>query len=301
MYDLLLQRDLAFSSGFSSRFENIGNMTNRGIEVLVRATPVQTPAVRWNITGTFTHNRNRITDIPGGLLTFAEGFGQVAAVEGQPLGTYYSTYFARNPDGSLLLTPAGLPQRERGSQGTNGQPNTPQRAADGQPSGTILNKVIGNPNPQYVASLINEVSLLNNRLTLRLQFDTQQNFDVFNFTKRVGDRDLYGSLAGYEPELRGEVPKGTSTALFAIFENWIEDGSFVKLREASASYLLTPKFLGMRDLRLSLAGRNLLVFTDYSGYDPEVNAAGQSNAVRGFDFVEVPIPRSVSVGLNASF
>ena len=65
--------------------------------------------------------------------------------------------------------------------------------------------------------------------------------------------------------------------------------------------MLFRSFLGLRDLRFSLAGRNLLVFTKYQGYDPEVNAAGQSNAVRGFDFVEVPIPRSGSLGFTASF
>ncbi|WP_324677150.1 SusC/RagA family TonB-linked outer membrane protein [Hymenobacter sp. GOD-10R] len=299
--DLLLARDLNLSSGYLNRFDNIGNMRNQGIELLVRGTAVKTKAVTWTVTGTFTHNKNRITDIPNGLVTFPNGFGLVAGVEGKPLGTYYGGYSARNPDGSLLLTPAGLPQRERGVQGTFGQANTPQRGNDGQPSGTLLNGVIGDPNPRYIASLINEVSLLDNRLSFRLQFDTQQDFDVFNFTNRVGSRDLYGGLAGYEPELRGEVPKGTSAAIYNTFDRWIEDGSFVKLREASISYLIKPKVLGLRDLRLSVAGRNLLVFTNYSGYDPEVNAAGQSNAVRGFDFVEVPIPRSVSVGFNATF
>jgi len=299
--DLLLNRDLNFSSGFSTRFDNVGNMRNRGVELLVRGTPVQTDKVRWNITGTFTHYKNRITNIPNGLVTFPNGFGLVAAVEGQPLGTYYGTYSARNPDGSLLLTSAGLPQRERGIQGTFGAANTPQRAADGQPSGNLVNGVLGDPNPRYIASLINEVSLLNGRLSFRVQFDTQQDFDVFNFTQRVGSRDIFGGLARYEGELRGEVPKGTSTAIYNTFDRWIEDGSFIKMREASISYQIRPKFLGMRDLRFSVAARNLWVITDYSGYDPEVNAAGQSNAVRGFDFVEVPIPRSVSVGFNASF
>ncbi|MGI4884751.1 MAG: SusC/RagA family TonB-linked outer membrane protein [Janthinobacterium lividum] len=304
--DLLLSRDLALSSGYSNRFENIGNMTNRGIELLVRATPVQTKGVRWSVTGTFTHNENHITDIPGGLLTFPNGFGLVAAVEGQPLGTFYGTYSARNPDGTLLLTPrladgtGGLPQRERGVQGPNGT-GTPQRDANGQPTGAFLSKVLGNPNPRYIASLINEVAVLNNRLIFRVQFDAQQGFDVFNFTGRVGNRDLYGGLSGYEAELRGEVPKGTSAATYNTFDRWVESGSFVKLREASISYLLKPQALGLRDLRLSVSGRNLVAFTHYSGYDPEVNAAGQSNAVRGFDFVEVPIPRTVSVGFNASF
>ncbi|GAB2950659.1 TonB-dependent receptor [Hymenobacter coalescens] len=305
--DLLLQRDLNFSSGFSTRFDNVGNMRNRGLELLVRAAPVQGEKVRWNITGTFTRNRNRITNIPNGLVTFPNGFGLVAAVEGYPLGTYYGTYSARNPDGTLLLTrptaaaPVPLPQRERGIQGTFGAPNTPQRGADGQPSGNLVNGVLGDPNPAYVASLINEVGLWQNRLTLRVQFDTQQDFDVFNFTQRVGSRDIFGGLARYERELRGEVPKGSSTATYNTFDVWIEDGSFIKLREASVSYLLRPQFLGMRELRFSLTGRNLWVITDYSGYDPEVNAAGQSNAVRGFDFVEVPIPRTVTVGFNASF
>jgi len=299
--DLLLQRDLNPSSGFLSRFDNIGNMRNQGVELLVRGTPVQSAAVKWTVTGTFTHNQNRITDIPNGLLTFPNGFGLVAAVEGRPLGTYYGNYSARNPDGSLLLTPGGLPQRERGTQGTFGAPNTPQRGANGQPSGTLLNGVLGNPNPRYIASLINEVSVLKGALTFRVQFDTQQHFDVFNFTNRVGSRDIFGNLAGYEAELSGAVPKGSSAATYNTFDKWIEDGSFVKLREASVTYLLKPKLLGLRDLRLTAAGRNLLVFTKYSGYDPEVNAAGQSNAVRGFDFAEVPIPRSASLGFNASF
>ena len=298
--DLILQRDLALSSGFLTRFDNIGNMSNRGVELLVRATPVRSAGgLTWNVTGTFTHNTNRITGIPGGLVTFPNGFGLVAAVEGRPLGTYYGTYSARRPDGTLLLTPGGLPQRERGIQGTFGRPNTPQRAADGQPSGTLLNGVLGDPNPHYVASLINEVSFKN--LSLRVQFDTQQDFSVFNFTERVGSRETFGGLAIYEAELRGEKPKGTSVNEYTTFDKWVQDGSFIKLREASLSYLLKPKFLGLRDVRFSLAGRNLLVFTKYRGYDPEVNAAGQSNAVRGFDFVEVPIPRSASLGFTATF
>lgn len=298
--DLILNRTLSPSTGYNNRFVNIGTMTNRGFEVLVRAIPVETKNVRWNITATYTQNKNVTDGVEGnGVLPFAGGFGQVAAVNGYPLGAFYATFFARNPDGSLLLTPGGLPQRERGIQGANGT-YTVQRAADGQPSGTILSKVIGNPNPTAIYSLINEVAV-GSRWSFRMQWDAMQNFDVFNFTKRVGDRDLYGGLKGYEPELRGEVPKGTSAALFSIFENWIEDGSFVKLRELSAAYTVTPKFWGFRNVRFSVAGRNLLSIDNYSGYDPETNAAGQSNAVRGFDFVEVPIPRTLTVGINATF
>ncbi|QIL77830.1 SusC/RagA family TonB-linked outer membrane protein [Hymenobacter sp. HDW8] len=293
--DLLLNRTFEPSTGFLTGLQNVGTMTNKGVEVLLRAVPLQKEKVVWNVTATYTRNRNEVNGIEGnGILPFAGGFGQVAAVNGAPVGVFYSTYYARNPDGSLLLTPAGFPQRELGVNGV------PQRTPEGQPRGSVLSKIIGDPNPDYLASLINEVTVAGN-LSFRLQFDAVQGFDVFNFTRRVGERDLYGGLAGYEPELRGEVPKGTSAVLFGIFEEYIEDGSYVKLREASVSYTLTPKFLGLQNIRASLTGRNLLVFTDYSGYDPEVNAAGQSTVVRNFDFVEVPIPRTLTLGLSATF
>ncbi len=297
--DLILNRTLAPTTGYNNRFVNIGTMTNKGFEVMVRAIPIQNKNVKWTSTITYTQNKNVIDGVEGnGVLPFAGGFSQVAAVNGYSLGAFYSTFFARKPDGTLLLTPAGLPQRERGTQLANGQ-YTIGRDANGQPSGAILSKVIGNPNPTAVYSFINEVEY--KKFTFRLQLDAMQGFDVFNFTRRVGERDLYGGLAGYEPELKGQVPKGTSAALFSIFENYIEKGSFVKVREVSISYMATPKALGLKNIRILLAGRNLLSFDNYSGYDPEVNSAGQSNAVRGFDFVEVPIPRQYSIGLTANF
>jgi len=297
--DLLLQRNLAPTTGFSNQFFNIGNMSNRGFEALVKAVPVQTKDFSWVTSVSYTHNKNQVFDVPGtGVLTFPGGFGQVAAVNGEPLGAFYSAFFARNPDGSLLLTPAGLPQRERGVQGVDGK-STVQRDQNGQPSGAILSKVIGNPNPLHIVSFNNEFEYKN--WSFRMLWDGMFGFDVFNFTRRVGENPNYGGLKGYESELRGDVPKGTANALFPIFENWIEKGDFAKLREISVSYMIIPKAGKIRNIRLSLSGRNLLSIDNYSGYDPEVNAAGQSTAVRGFDFVEVPIPRTFALGLNLNF
>lgn len=288
--DLLLFISLTPSSGYLNQYANVGNMTNKGFEFLLTGAPVQSSNINWKTTITYSRIRNKVNNVPGGVLPFPGGFGQVAAVNGFPLGAYYSTYFARNADGSLLLNEFGLPQPERIAR----NPTT------GQPTGATARKVIGDPNPDWTGSLINEV-LIGKNLTFKTQFDAAYGFEVFNFTRRVGERDLYGGLAGYEPELRGEVPKGTSAALFGIFENYIEDGSYIKLREVSVAYDFRPEFLKGNSLRLSLAGRNLFSIDDYSGYDPEVNAAGQSTAVRGFDFVEVPIPRTYAVGVQVSF
>jgi TonB-linked SusC/RagA family outer membrane protein len=297
--DLILNRTLAPSTGFNNRLVNVGTMKNKGFEFLIRAVPVDKRNFRWVSSLSYLTNKNVVNGVEGnGVLPFAGGFSQVAAVNGGPLGAYYSTFFARNTDGSLLLDANGLPQRERGIQLANGQ-YTIQRTTGGQPSGNILSKIIGNPLPKHVISFINELEY--KKFTFRMQWDAMQEFDVFNFTKRVGDRDLYGGLKGYEDELNGKVPKGTSTALFSIFENWIEDGSFVKLREVSLSYELNPKFLKKNSLRFTLSGRNLLSIDKYSGWDPETNAAGQDNAVRGFDFVEVPLPRTILFSVNLNF
>lgn len=297
--DLILNRTLAPTTGYNNRFVNIGTMTNKGFEFLVRAVILNKNKLRWVSSLSYLNNKNVVNGVEGnGVLPFAGGFGQVAAVNGYPLGAYYSTFFARNPDGSLLRDLNGLPQRERGTQLANGN-YTVQRGSNGQPTGTLLSKVIGQPNPKHVISKIDELDF--GKFNFRMQWDAMLGYDVFNFTKRVGDRDFYGGLKGYEPELRGEVPKGTSAALFSIFENWIEDGSFVKLREVSVAYNMKPKFLKGNSMRLSVIGRNLLSFDKYSGWDPEVNAAGQDNAVRGFDFVEVPIPRMVMFAVNINF
>jgi outer membrane receptor protein involved in Fe transport len=287
--DLLLPVTLRPSSGYLTQYQNIGNMTNKGFELLVRGAPIQTSRFKWNATVIYSQNKNVVTDIPGGVVTFPGGFGQVAAVNGYALGAFYATYFARKPDGSLLLNPAGFPQTAKANHN-----------AAGQPTGSNLLRVIGDPNPKWTGSFTNEF-FIGKSFSFRMQWDASYGNDVFNFTRRLGDRDIYGGLEGYERELKGEVPKGTSAAIFSIMENWIEDGSFVKLRELSATYDLRLRFLGTRPLRITVSGRNLLSIDNYKGWDPETNAAGQSTAVRGFDFVEVPIPRTLALGLNYSF
>ncbi|HEY1010155.1 MAG: SusC/RagA family TonB-linked outer membrane protein [Daejeonella sp.] len=287
--DLLLPVTLRPSTGYLTQFQNIGNMTNKGLEIMLRGVPVQSSNFKWNSTLIFSKVKNRVTDVPGGVVTFPGGFGQVAAVNGYALGAFYATAFARDASGNRLLNAAGFPQPEQRS-----------RNAAGQPTGGNKPMVIGDPNPDWTGSFTNEFSI-GKSLSLRMQWDASYGNDVFNFTRRVGDRDIYGGLKGYEDELRGTVPKGTSAALFSIMENWIEDGSYLKFREISATYDIRLKALNNKPLRVTVSGRNLWSIDKYKGWDPETNAAGQSTAVRGFDFVEVPIPRTIAVGLNYTF
>ncbi len=293
--DLLLARTLSPSTGFGSRVENIGTMSNKGFEVLITAVPILTNDFSWSITGTYSSNKNEVNNIEGEQFGIGN-FGFSVAKNGQPLGVFYQGFYARNTDGSLLLTPAGLPQREKGSYDAIGNPD-PERDSSGQPTGSNLSKVIGDPNPDFIASLTNEIKYKN--LSFRMQFDAVQGADVLSWDKRMFY--LFGGGPATASELRGENIRGTGAAKFGIAESYIEDGSFIKLREISTSYLLKEPLKGINSLKFTLSGRNLLSIDNFSGYDPEVNMDGQSNGSRGGVMGLVPIPRVIKFGVIATF
>lgn len=293
--DLLLARSLSPSTGAETRIENIGTMTNKGFEALLTAVVMQRQNLKWSVVGTFSTNKNEVNNIEGEQFGIGN-FNFSVAKNGNPLGVFYQGYYARNADGSLLLTPEGLPQRERGSFDENGNP-VAERDVNGQPSGVNLSKVIGDPNPDFIASLINEVEYKN--FTFRMQFDAVQGFDILSWDTRMFYRFGGGPQEGRE--LRGEDVRGTGQANFGIAESYIEDGSFVKLREISIAYNLVNPIKGVNNVRFKVSGRNLFSFDDFSSYDPEVNMDAQSNGSRGGVMGLVPIPRVIKLGLTASF
>lgn len=303
--DLVVNRPIAPSRGGTSIFENIGRMQNRGVELQLSAAPVKTADFSLDFTAIFSRNRNKIVDLVGSA---ASAIPNVAGapgylINGQPVGVFYGSGYARNPDGSLLLTPQGFPQDERvqGAQPSGAVSFTPSRAADGQPGygvGTSLaNVLIGDPNPDWTGSLNTNLSY--KKLSLRVLFDAVQGVDVFNADYRTRQGVGLGELA--EQELRGELPRGYIFAVYNTQEFRIDNGSFVKLREAALTYTLPPISKFISDLNVSLIGRNLYSWDDYKGFDPETNAGGSSDLLRGIDFGNVPIPRTYQLRIGASF
>lgn len=294
--DLLINRFIAPTTGYSSFLNNIGSLENKGIELVLTATPVSNKDLRWDLTAIYNRNRNKAIDIGQQLILFSTNAGApVAILQGQPIGVFYGTFFATDGNGNQVKNPAGIPQTERGVQ-VSPTEHTPQRNAAGLPTGTTLRKVIGDPNPDYTGSLVNELTY--KKLNLRIQLDAVQGVDVFNADFRTRQGVGNGKVA--EQEHNGQIPRGYISGIYAIEEWRIDDGSFVKLREVSLSYNF-GNLKWFRDLRLSLSGRNLISWDDYDGYDPEVNAAGQSTILRGIDFGAVPIPRTFSFGISTKF
>jgi TonB-linked SusC/RagA family outer membrane protein len=297
--DLLINRFIAPTTGFSSLLDNFGSLENKGFELMLSGTPVQTKDFNWTISGIYNHNRNKANKIGQALTLLSTNSGApVSIIEGQPIGVFYGAYFALDAGGNLVKNASGFPQGERGIQ-TGALTYNVTRDANGLPITTnpLVRTIIGDPNPDYTATLTNEFSY--KKISLRVQIDAVKGNEVFNADWRT--RQGVGNGKEAEKEQTGVYPRGYINSFYGTIEQWrIDDGSFVKLREISLSYSL-GKIKWFRDITASVTGRNLKSWDNYKGYDPEVNAGGQSNILRGIDFGAVPIPKTFSIGLSAKF
>jgi TonB-linked SusC/RagA family outer membrane protein len=297
--DLLINRFIAPTTGFSSLLDNFGSLENKGFEFVVTGTPVKSKNLNWTVTAIYNHNRNKAVKIGQALTLLSTNAGApVAIIEGQPIGVFYGAFFAVDGNGTPVKNTSGFIQGERGTQLTP-LTYTVQRDANNLPNSSfpLLRKIIGNPNPDWTGSLVNEVSW--KKLSLRIQLDAVQGNEVFNADWRT--RQGVGNGKEAEKEQTGVYPRGYINNFYASVEQWrIDDGSFVKLREVSLGYSF-GNFKMLHDLTLNVSGRNLISWDNYKGYDPEVNSGGQSTILRGIDFGSVPIPRTFSVSLSAKF
>src|SRR5258708_880569 len=295
--NLLISRLIAPTNGYSAVLDNIGSLQNNGYEVVLNLVPVRTKDFSWELTGIYNHNQNKALNIGQSLLLFnTNGGAPVAIIGGQPIGVFYGTFFAADAQGGQLKNASGIPLTEAGVQNSP-LSYTPQRdATTGLPKGTALQKIIGNPNPQYTATLTSDFAY--KKLGLHVQLDAVHGVNVFNADFRTRQGVDNGTVAQQEDQ--GQLPRGYIAGVYTIQQWRIDDGSFVKLRERSLSYDM-GKIKGFGDLSFSLGGRNLISWDHYKGYDPEVNAGGQSTILRGIDFGSVPIPRTFSASIRAKF
>ena len=303
--DLLIDRVLAGSSGNTAIRTNIGTMENKGIELSLNANIIRKGDLNWNVFGVFSQNKNKALNIGQAQIAINTVSGAPAVIRaGAPVGIFYAFYFARNPDGSLLNAPVNigngvvnqLPQRERGVQ-TTAFEGTSQRGTDGQPSGAFLRKVIGDPNPDFIWSFGSNLTF--KKLTFNFLLDAVYGNEVFNADKRTRQGVGIGDWA--EKEYKGEIPRGYINAIYPAEEWRIDDGSFVKVREIGLTYNVGAVGKSLKNLQISLIGRNIHSFDNYNGYDPETNAGGQSSTLRGVDFGNVPIPRTFQLALRGTF
>jgi TonB-dependent SusC/RagA subfamily outer membrane receptor len=314
--DLLFFRPLPTSTGFSRQFFPIGKMSNKGIELALNTTNVERPNFGWTSTVTYTMNRNNVDTLE--IQDFQSAGGYPNRIrQDYPAGVFYGSYAARHcVTGALLLDSLG--RYRRSNQAVDMGTAAQRRAISGGTCNDSLNAIIGDPNPQWMGSFLNEFTLAK-RFRIRSLLDGVFGNKIMNLSTRAQNAGIASNSKEYERELLPygdprKLPPGFNARTQGIFEYWIEDGSFVKLREVSASYTLNTAAVRrfFRDgIDLTVSGRNLWVWTDYSGYDPEINLFGtnagglgsvQTTAAdRGFDFGGYPIPRVWSISARVSY
>ena len=278
---LLVQRTLAPSSGGSTRFENVGNLTNKGWELGITANPVQTKNINWSLYGSVSHNKNLVTaSTQIAPITLDNNGGSPSVIlAGYPLGAFFGNYFVRDAKGALSLDAGGRPIAAT-TTGT-----------------TLARKVIGSPNPDWILSLSNSFEY--KKLSFSFLIDGALGQEVFNADRRTRQGVGIGDYA--EKEAKGLLPRGYIWSIYATEEWRVESGSYVKLREVALSYQLPVFAKFIKSSSISLVGRNLISWDTYDGYDPETNAAGNSAVLRGIDFGNVPIPKTMQLTFRVTF
>ena len=270
--ELLLQRTLAPSSGFATEIFNGGEMRTSGLEVGLNVVPIQREQIEWLSRVTFFSTRSKITSLP--VPSFRTGgFG----------------------------TSLGSFEIEEGKSATQIVGN------DSLPDGTRIVHKIGDATPDFNMSFSNDLKLGGFRLYGL--FDWQKGGDVINLTKFL--YDLGSNTEDYnDPVTVGGTATTVGAARLAAWPKqtriYVEDASFVKLREVTLSYDLPTRITsrigrGVRSAQVSISGRNLLTFTDYTGLDPEVSNFGNQPIARNIDVAPFPPSRSYWFTLALNF
>lgn len=303
--DMLVGVTLAASTGFAAKYTNAARMQNKGIEADLSFDVLRRGAFKWTANAIFSRNRNKVLSLAGTqsvLLTGIENFMDVRAVEGQPIGVFWSSKYALNDDGTRKLD------------------------ANGFPTAAPVSGVIGNPNPDWTGSLGSTFSY--KKLSLELLFETSQGTDFYAGSRSVmysfGTHADTGNEVTLTQDLKtyaGKViPAGSTvrgniqdfgagpvllneayyTSLGGGFgslkEQFIEDGSWTRLRQASLNYHLdSPVFrqkTKLQSVDFAVSGRNLILWTKVKGIDPDTNLTGTFTG-RGFDYFNTPNTRSL--------
>ena len=295
--DLLAQVTLPGSTGFSSIVTNLGEIQNSGFELGIGADIVD-KAFKWDVFAQMSTNRNKVIDI-GGSDIFGSGinlpFGSAINIarEGQPLGLFYG------------FQEDGLDEK--------GQ----IKYVDLNNDGVINNSdqtIIGNPYPDYIFSLNNNLKYKNFDLNIFLE-GTQGN-DLFFATGgsiansfNTGENQLadvyYNRWRPESPDPNALYPKISSKTTFRVSDRFVKDGSYVRVKNVRLAYNIPVADLNMKwaqSLQLYASAQNLLTFTTYPGLDPEVNTRSSTGDLRiGIDETGYPAARTVTFGLKLGF
>jgi TonB-linked SusC/RagA family outer membrane protein len=325
-FDIIIQTPITGSTGAGALYLNAAQMTNEGVELVLNATPVQTKNFSWDFQTNFTRNRNSVDKLADGVdQVFLGGFtgASVRAVVDQPYGSIFGFGFYKDASGATVVGSDGYPILDLTEKAFN--TSLPDFQIGINNSFTYKGFT--------VAGLldIKQGGVVWNGTQSALYFfgTAQESADLRGtdkvFAGNVASYDADGNLVLYDHDNDAKTPniprtEGANSKSVTLGESWlrtgdangffgnntedfIEDASWVRLRDVSISWALPQKWMQnarIQNASISLSGRNLWLRTPYEGVDPETNLTGATNA-QGLDYFNMPNTKSYSVGLNVKF
>ena len=312
----ILGAQISGATGFTNIVLNAGEITNKGVELLLDATPVRLAnGFEWGVTLNYARNRSQVAELYGDLQTVVLGSYWSMTIEarkGEPYGAFYGNPYLRDSQGRLILN--------------NGRP-----VVDAQ------KRVLGNYNPDWTGGVMNTFRYRN--VDFSFLFDIKQGGDLYSTSNQwgryagvlaetvIGRQDLNGDgqpdglliegvnyrtpapgcTAGNDCFTDGSANTTRTAAeayqhsLWRIHEEWIYDASYIKLREMKLGYTVPGNFaarMGLSAMNLSLVGRNLWLSTDVPHIDPET--AFSAGNVQGLEFGQLPSARSIGFNITVT-
>jgi iron complex outermembrane receptor protein len=296
--DLLLEVAVPQPAVVTNRLENIGKVQGKGLEFSLDAQVLNRPELNWSAGLVFSRDRTKVVDLGGRSFistgnVFGRGMsGQVSQriIPGQPLGTFWGpTWVGVDPQGRELFACTATGPTD--TQCVAGQTTLPIRDTDF--------RIIGNANPDYtfgIRSLVNW-----RRFDFSFLVNSQRGMDVLNNTALVfaaKNNVFQGTNL-----IKSALSDGVGITQPQTFSSrFIENGSFTRLQNVTLGVTFDPpSFTGAaKGARAYISGDNLLLMTDYTGYDPEVfTDAGLAS--RGNDWLHYPRPRTITGGIRVAF
>lgn len=314
--DMLLEADIPGQTGFSKQFQNIGRVDNQGLELSLNSVNIKTKNFSWTSNFNITFNRNKVVSLGNASFISVRINDQIQdvgrVVVGQPIGTAYGLVFDGIYQTDDFLDVAGgvlKPEvvRRAGVSVRPGDFKFRDLNGDNVVDNSNDRTIISNSNPQHFGGLSNTFNYKNFDLSTQL-FWSYGN-DILNLGRYRAEGYQGASISQAffdnrwtEANPSNTYPRFNANGRFDNSSYYVEDGSFLRLRNVTIGYNIPSKFaktLKISNCRLYLTGENLITWTNYSGYDPEV--ASNRSLLPGLDGLSYPRSRIFTFGLNVKF
>lgn len=305
---MLAYESLYAASGYDFMLTNNAAMKTNGIDFSISGRPLNTKTLKWDIGFVLTSYKNNITQLPGNSSVSSFGGASVITQVGSPANLFYgyktngiySTDAAAAADGFTKLQTNGTYAAFKGGD---------VKFVDVNGDKIIDNndrQVIGNPNPDFTGGFTNRITYKG--FSLDVLFTFSKGNKLYNGIRQLLEAGSNASNQLLSVVNRWRAPgqiTGTPKATWgdpmgnsSFSDRWIEDGSFLRLKELSISYALPFKATSaFKSTSIYVTANNLLTFTKYLGYDPEFQAA-ESILARGIDVGLEPQFKSVIAGVR---